>query len=100
MPSPTVSNHEEWQYTVVNLATDSTTVCPVPAVIGNIWVNTVLSAHACPIIDGATTLFTIPLSTAAGTTFTHMKGTVFLTNIIVDPDNAATGSIVVQWTRA
>jgi hypothetical protein len=45
-------------------------------------------------------LFTIPLSTAAGTTFTHMKGTVFLTNIIVDPDNAATGSIVVQWTRA
>lgn len=88
---------EEWNYTVVSLADDSTTVSAVPAVLGRVYVDAVMSAHACPFKDGATTVFSLVASLAAGTQFTGMQGTRFATSLIVDPDNAATGTIVVQW---
>jgi hypothetical protein len=91
----------EWTYTVVDLSTNSTTVSAAPAIIGNIWVNTVLSAHACPILDGATTIWSLPASTPVTTTdatsFKHLHGTRCETSLIVDPNDAATGAIVVQW---
>jgi hypothetical protein len=87
---------EEWNYTVVDLSTDSTVVTASPALIGNIWGNTVLSAHACPVMDGATSLFSLPASSAVGTVFSHLKGTR-VASLTIDPDNAATGAIVVQW---
>lgn len=88
---------EEWNYTVVSLAVDSTTVSAVPAVLGRVYVDAVMSAHACPFKDGATTVFSLVASLAAGTSFVGMVGTRFATSLIVDPDNAATGTIVVQW---
>lgn len=97
-----LSVKDEWTYTVVDLTANSTTVSAAPAMIGNVWINTALSAHTCPIKDNATTLFTLPASAPATTTeataFTFMRGTRFETSLIVDPDDAmTTGSIVVQW---
>lgn len=92
---------DEWNYTVVDCANNSTTVSAAPAMIGKVWVNTVLSAHACPFKDGSTTVFSLPASAAAtisdATAYTFMEGTRFETSLIVDPDDAATGVIVVQW---
>lgn len=96
-----LSVKDEWNYTVVDCANNSTTVSAAPAIIGKVWVNTVLSAHACPFKDNATTIFSLPASAAAtisdATAYTFMEGTRFETSLIVDPDDAATGSIVVQW---
>lgn len=92
---------DEWTYTSVDLSANSTTVSAVPAIIGKVWVNTVLSAHACPIKDGSTTVFSLPASAPAtisdATAYAFAAGTRFETSLIVDPDDAATGTIVVQW---
>lgn len=92
---------DEWTYTIVDLSTNSTTVSATPAVLGNIWVNVVLSAHACPIQDNATTVYSLPASAPVTTTeatgFQFLRGTIFATSLIVNPDDAATGTIVVQW---
>jgi hypothetical protein len=89
-----------WNYTVVDVATNSTTIRTGKTIIGNIWVNTQLSAHACPIKDGATTLISLAASAAVNATLTAQAGTVFKTSLVVDPDDSATGSIVVQWREA
>ena len=93
---------DEWNYTVVDLTADTTTVSANPAMIGNMWINTALSAHTCLIQDGSTTVFTIPASAPATTTeataFQFLRGTRFETSIIVNPDNSMSqGSLVVQW---
>jgi len=55
--------------TVVNVATDSTEVSAAPALLFGIFVNTALSAHACLIVDGSTTILTLAASLAAGTNY-------------------------------
>jgi hypothetical protein len=93
----------EWNYTSIDLSTDAAAAVSggLPAVIGNIWVNAVLSAHACPILDGATTIYSLPASapvtTTEATAFTFLKGTICATSLIVNSNDAATGTIVVQW---
>lgn len=89
--------HEQWNYTVVNVADDSTTVSSVPAILGRVYVDVVLSAHALPFKDAAVTVFNLPASTAAGTSFVGLVGTRFESSLIVDPNDAATGTVVVQW---
>lgn len=81
--------------TPVDVAADSTTVSSSPAYLAGVYINTTLSAHAVPILDGATPIFTIPASAAAGT-FYPVQGQ-FLTSLVVDPDNAATGNITLMW---
>jgi hypothetical protein len=94
---------DEWTYTTIDLSTDAANAVSggLPAVIGNIWVNAVLSAHACPILDGATTIYSLPASapvtTTEATAFTFLKGTICATSLIVNSNDAATGTIVVQW---
>lgn len=90
---------DEWTYTIVDLSTDAAAAVSggLPAVLGNIWVDVVMSAHACPIINGAATVFSLPASSAAGTAFTWCKGTIFTTSLVVNSNDAATGTIVVQW---
>jgi hypothetical protein len=61
-----------------------------------IYVNTVLSAHVCPIADGTTTVVSLVASAAAGTSILY-PGIRFNTSLIVDPDNSATGSITVAY---
>jgi hypothetical protein len=93
-----LSVKDEWTYTIVTAANDLTVISAAPAILGAVWINTALSAHTVPIKDGANTLFTIPASAAAGTAYEFLKGTRCETNLVVDPDDAATsGVIVVQW---
>lgn len=84
------------QYTVVNVATDSTTVSSTPAMLYSVHVNTALSAHALPIMDGSATVFSFAASAAVGTNLVT-AGIPCLTSLIVDPDNAGTGSVTVVW---
>lgn len=90
---------ETWTATVVDVATDSTTVYTGPCYLKAVYVNTALSAHALLIVDGSTTIFTVPASTAAGTKI-DFHGARFLTSLIVDPNDAATGNITVLWDIA
>lgn len=86
----------EFLYSVVDLSNDSTTVCNGPAILAGMFVNTALSAHALPILDGGTTVFTVPASTAAGN-YLQFGDTFFQTSLIIDPDNSATGNVTVVY---
>lgn len=83
--------------TVVDLSVDSTTVSSVPAILVGVYVNTALSAAACPIESGGTALVTLVASLAAGTNLQFGEGVIFPSTLTVNPDNAATGSITVFW---
>lgn len=83
------------KYAVVDVANDVTTVCPNPCRLWGIFVNTALSAHACPIMDGAATPITLPASQAVG--MIAFPGIYFGTSLIVDPNNSGTGNITVLY---
>lgn len=83
--------------TTVDLDTDSTTVNTGVCYLYGVYVNTVVSEHNVPIKDGTTTIVTIPQDAAAGTHYSF-PGIKFRTSLVVDPDNAASGSIVVAWS--
>lgn len=83
-------------YTVVDVANNSTTVSAGPAIFYSIHVNTVLSAHALPVLDGSSTIVSLAASAAVGTNLVT-AGIPCLTSIIVDPNDAATGSVTVVW---
>lgn len=87
----------EWKTKTVDLADNSTVVEAEPCLVLGAYVNTVLSAHACPVKDGTTgNEFTIPASAAAGNMY-NFGSSRFLENLTVDPDDAATGSITVLY---
>ena len=88
-----------WIPTAVDLSNNIVTVKTTPVDVKGIFVNTVMSAHACNINDGATTKFIIPASSAAGTVidFAGEEGVEFNTNLIVDPDDSATGNITILF---
>lgn len=92
----TYAVHNECKYAVVDVGDNSTTVYNGPAILFGVYVNTALSAHALPITDGATTVVTLPASAAAGSIYTF-PGIRFETSLIVDPNDAATGSITVAY---
>ena len=89
-------SHNECLYAVVNVADDSTTVHDGPAILFGVYVNTVLSAHALPIQDGSTTVVSVVASAAVGTNITF-PGIKFGTSLIVNPNDAATGSVTVAY---
>jgi hypothetical protein len=88
--------HTECDYAVVNVADNSTTVYTGPCILYGLYVNTALSAQVLPILDGATTVVSLAASAAAGTNIT-LPGIRFNTSLIVDPNDAATGSITVAY---
>lgn len=88
--------HTECFYSVVNVADNSTTVYNGPCLLFGVYVNTALSAHALPIVDGSTTVVSIAASAAVGTN-TTFPGIRFETSLIVDPNDAATGSVTVAY---
>lgn len=92
----TYAVHGEWLYAVVDVANNTTTVYDGPAILHGVYVNTGLSAHALPITDAAVTVVTIPASAAAGAIY-HPFDLRFETSLIVDPNDAATGSITVAY---
>jgi hypothetical protein len=83
--------------TVVDLSADTTTVSSAPAILVGVYVNTVLSAHACPIESNGTALITLVASLAAGQSLQFGEGVIFPSSLVVNPDNVATGSITVFW---
>lgn len=85
------------EITTVDLATDAdVVVTSSPAQLVGIFVSVVMSAHAALIKDSSTTKITLPASTAAGTRIDCYNAN-FLTNITVESDNAATGTLLVFW---
>lgn len=89
----------EWTYTIVDLSTDAANAVSggLPAVLGGIYVDVALSAHACPILNNATTAFSLVASLAAGSQITFCNGMIFSTSLVVNSNDAATGTIVVLW---
>jgi len=91
--------HNECQYTVVDVADNSTTVYTGPCILYGLVVTTVLSAHALPVLDGATnTVAALAASAAVGTT-TNYAGIRCDTSLVVDPNDSATGRITVIWRK-
>ena len=88
----------EFDYAVVNVADDITTVNSGLSLLRSVIVNTTLSAHALPIKDGTTTVFTIPASATVGTRYSF-DDAQFKTSIVIDPDNAATGGVTVIYKK-
>lgn len=89
----------ECEYAVVDLSTDSTTVFTGACIFYGAVVTTVLSAHACPILDGSNTIAAFAASAAVGTTTYPPAGIRCATSLVVDPDNSATGIITVLFRR-
>ena len=87
---------DEWKATLVDLSTDSTTVSAVPALLNGIYVNDQVSAHAVPIYDGTTLIFKIPAGATPGNAYS-LGPARCETSLIIDPDDAATGTITVLW---
>lgn len=86
----------EFDSDVVNLTDNSTTVYNGRCLVRSIYVNSDTSAHAIAIKDGSTTVFTVPASTPAGVRFVF-GDSHFKTSLVVDPDDAASGSITVTY---
>jgi hypothetical protein len=89
----------EFDYDVVDVGDNSTTVHGGLCLLRGIYINTTLSANDLPILDGATTVFTIPGGSFAGT-WIPFGDVQFTTSLIVDPNDAATGSITVIYKKA
>ncbi len=95
---PVVVSSDEWNYTIVDLATDAAaTIYAGPCVLGNIFVKAALSAHACPILDGVTGLFDLPASLAINSVVEWCRGLRCSTSLIVNSNDSATGTIIVMW---
>ena len=86
----------EWRYAVVDLADNLTTITAVATLVKGVYINAALSAHACPIKDNTTTVVTLPASASAGTHY-EFDGIRFESKLIVDPDDSATGSVMVEY---
>ncbi len=92
--------HTECQYTVVDLADNSTTVFTGPCILYGLVVTTVASAQAVLVLDGATNnIAAIEASAAVGVTKSYPNGIRCDTSLIVNPDDAATGRITVLWRK-
>jgi hypothetical protein len=88
-----------WTPRVIDLEDDISSVSSKAVIVKGIYVNTVMSAHPCLIKNGTETLLIIPATSAAGTVidFAGEKGVLFDTNLIVDPDDSATGNITIFY---
>lgn len=88
----------ECDYLVVDVAANSTTVYSGPCIYYGAVVTTVLSAHALPIYDGASNIIdSFAASAAVGTYHPFNHGVKCATSLVVDPNDAATGTITVLY---
>lgn len=86
----------ETLYSVVNLTTNSATVCSGPCLLVGVSTQTAISAHNCPIKDGSTTVIQVPASAPMGNWYEGGYAR-FETSLVVDPDDSASGTIVVFY---
>lgn len=87
---------QECEYAVVNVADNSTTVYTGKCLYYGAAVTTVLSAHALPIMDGSNTVDSFAASSAVGSVHSW-PGIICNTSLVVDPNDAATGSVTVFY---
>lgn len=95
MSGNTVETGFEFKWDLVDLADNSTTVTTRRAMLRGVYINTAPSA-AVIVANGSSTVFTIPSGIAAGQTLAF-GDVVFDSGIVIDPDDAATGSITVIY---
>lgn len=100
--APHVRAWPRWKSLAVDLSTDAEQVVfAAPCLLGPIYVDAVMSAHACPVIDGATTKFSLAASLAAGTVINGLVGIEFNTDLRINSNDSATGTILVcYWPLA
>ncbi len=94
--SNNVGHAPEWRYTVVDVSDNITTITSNPALFRGACVTTTLSTHALPILDGSNTIAAFAADAAIGTQLDG-HGVRCETNLVVDPNDAATGFIAVYW---
>jgi len=82
---------------LVDLSDDSTTVSAVPCRIWGISCTTVLSNHICPVQDDAVVVLSLPALWAAAS-WISLPGDFYATSLVVNPNVAATGDIVVYYS--
>ena len=82
---------------VVDLSDDTTTVHTGAGRLLGWIINTILSAQVLPVKDDSTLLFTLPSTAAVTGLFVPIgpdgEGIEFLTSLVIDPDDAASGSV-------
>ena len=88
--------NREWRYRRVDLADNITTITTVPCLVKGAYINTTLSAQDCEIKDSTNNAFTIPKSAVQGNAYAFGPAR-YEDNLIVDPDDSATGSITVIY---
>ena len=86
----------ETKYGVFDVSNNIGTVSSKPAIVHGVYINVATSAHTVIIKDGATEVFTIPASATAGNYYSFDEAE-FATNLVVDPDDSATGKITVLF---
>jgi hypothetical protein len=97
MARPAQLTHTECDYAVVDVSNNSTTVYTGPCIYYGATVTTVLSAHDLPIQDGTSPIDALPASAAVGTSHNFASGIRCNTSLVVDPNDAATGSVTVYY---
>jgi hypothetical protein len=88
---------DEWYYASVDLANDLTTIAAVPCLIGGWNVTVAMSAQPCLIKDDTTSVLAIPASSAVAAFRDIGRPIRTTTNLVVDPDNAATGTVTIVY---
>lgn len=88
-----------WTAKVIDLTVNRITVSTVPVIVKGLYINTTLSAHVCNINNGSETILKVPASYTAGTVidFAGDEGLLFSTNLIIDPDDSASGSLTIFY---
>ena len=89
---------DQWLYFNADLSDGTDTAFSSPAVVKGLYVNTILSNHACAIKDGDSSVFTIPAQQSAGT-FKDFYNTEFQSSIVIVPNVSATGDITLLYKR-
>ena len=91
-----MTNRNYSEKAVIDLSTNLQTAYPDHAVVHGVFINTATSNHVCLIKDGTTVAYRIPANATAGNYYA-MHDVRFGTNIVVDPDDSATGEIVIEY---
>ena len=91
-------NEGNIEATTVDTSTNSTTVHTGRSKLMGVYINTSLSAHTVIIKDGTVAKYTIPASAVAGQYF-PFPGSTFRTSLVVDPDDASTGNITIEYIK-
>jgi hypothetical protein len=99
MPHITRVEAQGAKYQIVDLADNSTTVFSGPGVFWGFGVTVATSAHAFEVKDGAVIIHSVLASQPIGAEGEKGFGIRVETSLVIDPNDAATGTIVVYYRK-